>query len=167
MANGSVHARITGVAEIEPNMVREAAVSREQRAGCRADRSIQCAPMQFQRIVLGLATLARCLAVLSVLSTLSWPAMVVPDTLAQRALACTACHRAEDHETPHGYVPRIAGKPASYLFEQMRSFRDGRRQHDGMARLLEHLDDGYLAELAGHVAALAPSHRATRVAACR
>jgi len=103
------------------------------------------------------------LAVLSVLlSTLSWPAMAVPDTLAQRALACTACHRAEDNETPHGYVPRIAGKPAGYVFEQMRNFRDGRRQHDGMARLLEHVDDRYLAELAGHFAALAPSHRATR-----
>ena len=87
-------------------------------------------------------------------------ALAVPDTLAQRALACTGCHRAEDRATPDGYVPRIAGKPAGYLFEQMRNFRDGRRPHDGMARLLEFLDDRYLAELAGHFASLAPSQRA-------
>lgn len=95
------------------------------------------------------------------LAAMPWCATAVPDTLAQRALACTACHRAEDRETPHGYVPRIAGKPAGYQFEQTRNFRDGRRQHDAMARLLEHMDDRYLAELAGHFAALAPSHRAT------
>jgi cytochrome c553 len=75
-------------------------------------------------------------------------------------LACTACHRASDTETPDGYVPRIAGKPAGYLLEQLRNFRDGRRQHDGMARLLEVLDDRYLTELAGYFGGLAPSHRA-------
>lgn len=85
----------------------------------------------------------------------------VPDTLAQRALACTACHRAQDQETPRGYVPRIAGKPAGYLLEQMRNFRDGRRAHDGMARLMENLDDRFLAELADHFAALPPSLRST------
>jgi cytochrome c553 len=99
------------------------------------------------------------------LLALTGVAHAVPDTLAQRALACTACHRAGDSETPDGYVPRIAGKPAGYLLEQLRNFRDGRRPHDGMARLLEVLDDRYLTELAGYFAGLAPSHRA--VAASR
>lgn len=81
-------------------------------------------------------------------------AFQVPDTLAQRALACTGCHGPQGRSTPLGYVPRIAGKPAGYLAAQLRAFRDGQRQHDAMARLLVHLGDDYLAELAGHFAAL-------------
>jgi len=81
-------------------------------------------------------------------------AQTIPDTLAQRALACTGCHGPQGRSTPLGYVPRIAGKPAGYLAAQLRAFRDGQRQHDGMARLLVHLSDDYLAELAGHFAAL-------------
>ena len=81
-------------------------------------------------------------------------AETIPDTLSQRALACTGCHGPQGRSTPLGYVPRIAGKPAGYLAAQLRAFRDGQRQHDGMARLLVHLSDDYLAELAGHFAAL-------------
>ena len=100
--------------------------------------------------------LAGCLAAVALLG----PAHAVPDTLAQRALACTACHRTSDTQTPDGYVPRIAGKPAGYLFEQLRNFRDGRRVRDGMARGLEVLDERYLAELAGYFSGQLPSHRA-------
>lgn len=78
----------------------------------------------------------------------------VPDTIAQRALACTGCHGAQGRSTPLGYIPRIAGKPAGYLTAQLKAFRDGQRQHEGMARLLVHLDDDYLAELAGYFAGL-------------
>ena len=78
----------------------------------------------------------------------------VPDTLAQRALACTGCHGPQGRATPTGYRPRIAGKPAGYLYQQLLSFRDGQRQHDGMARLLQNLTDDYLMALAGHFAAL-------------
>ena len=109
------------------------------------------------------AGLASTLTLVLVLGLTAVPACAapVPDTMAQRALACTACHRAQDQETQQGYVPRIAGKPAGYLLEQMRNFRDGRRTHDGMARLMAHLDDRFLAELAAHFAALAPSLRST------
>lgn len=78
----------------------------------------------------------------------------VPDTMAQRALACTGCHGPQGRATPQGYIPRIAGKPSGYLHAQLLAFRDGRRPHDGMARLLVNLDDRYLAELASHFAAL-------------
>lgn len=78
----------------------------------------------------------------------------VPDTVAQRALACTACHGAQGRVSVEGYVPRIAGKPAGYLHRQMLAFRDGRRAHEGMARLMAHLTDGYLLELAQHFASL-------------
>lgn len=78
----------------------------------------------------------------------------VPDTLAQRTVACAGCHGAQGKASPEGYLPRIAGKPAGYLFEQLLNLRDGRRQHPGMARLIENLSDDYLREIAEHFAAL-------------
>lgn len=78
----------------------------------------------------------------------------VPDTMAQRLLACTACHGRDGRSTLQGYVPRIAGKPAGYLFRQLRHFRDGRRPHPGMAKLLQFMTDDYLRDIAGHFATL-------------
>ena len=78
----------------------------------------------------------------------------VPDTLAQRLLACTACHGRDGRSTLQAYVPRIAGKPAGYLFKQLRHFRDGRRPHPGMAKLLQFMNDAYLQDIAGHFATL-------------
>ncbi|MGV3497706.1 MAG: c-type cytochrome [Hydrogenophaga sp.] len=78
----------------------------------------------------------------------------VPDTMAQRLLACTACHGEQGRATPDGYFPRIAGKPAAYLHNQLRHFQAGRRQAVGMASLLDHLDDAYLREMAAHFAGL-------------
>lgn len=81
-------------------------------------------------------------------------AVAVPDTMAQRALACTGCHGPQGRSSPQGYIPRIAGKPAGYLLAQMQGFRDGRRRHEVMAGLFGTLTDGYLRELAAHFAAL-------------
>jgi cytochrome c553 len=87
---------------------------------------------------------------------------VLPDSLAQRALACTGCHGANGRSTPLGYVPRIASKSAGYLTRQLIAFRDGRRHHATMARLLAPLDDAYLAALAGHFAQLDEPYAAPR-----
>lgn len=76
------------------------------------------------------------------------------DQLARRARACTPCHGEQGRASADGYQPRIAGKPAGYLHEQLRAFRDGRRRYAPMAELLEPLSDAYLAELAGYFAAL-------------
>ena len=78
----------------------------------------------------------------------------VPDTIAQRVLACTGCHGPEGRATNAGYFPRIAGKPAGYLHQQLLHFRDGRRRHQAMAGLLAPLSDAYLREIAEHFAAL-------------
>lgn len=43
-------------------------------------------------------------------------AQPVPDTLAQRAMACTGCHGKQGRAAPDGYYPRLAGKPAGYLY---------------------------------------------------
>ncbi|HEY8877495.1 MAG TPA: c-type cytochrome [Roseateles sp.] len=78
----------------------------------------------------------------------------VPDTLAQRALACTGCHGKEGRAAPDGYYPRLAGKPAGYLYNQLLNFRDGRRDYGLMSELIAPLSDAYLKELAGHFASL-------------
>lgn len=76
------------------------------------------------------------------------------DTMAQRVLACTGCHGAQGRSAPDGYYPRIAGKPAGYLFHQLQNFREARRQYAPMTRLLAPLDDRYLRDIAEHFAAL-------------
>jgi cytochrome c553 len=76
------------------------------------------------------------------------------DTLAQRSLACTACHGAQGRAGPDGYYPRIAGKPAGYLYHQLLHFREGRRHYGLMTRLLDPLSDAYLMEIAQHFASL-------------
>jgi cytochrome c553 len=81
-------------------------------------------------------------------------APVFEDTMAQRTLACTACHGKEGRAGPDGYYPRIAGKPAGYLYNQLLNFRDGRRHYGLMARLLDPLSDAYLLEVAQHFASL-------------
>lgn len=73
----------------------------------------------------------------------------VEDTLAERVRPCMACHGAEGRATPLGYFPRIAGKPAGYLFNQLRHFRDGTRENPLMSPLVRHLSDDYLREIAG------------------
>ena len=78
----------------------------------------------------------------------------VPNTLAQRALACTGCHGKEGRAAPDGYYPRLAGKPAGYLHNQLLNFRDGRRDYGLMSELIAPLSDAYLKELAGHFASL-------------
>lgn len=81
-------------------------------------------------------------------------APVDPQGMTSRVAACTACHGQEGRATPDGYFPRIAGKPAGYLFHQLVNFRDGRRQYRPMTHLLDHLSDDYLREIAAHFASL-------------
>ena len=76
------------------------------------------------------------------------------DSMAQRTLACTGCHGIEGRAGPDGYYPRIAGKPAGYLYNQLLNFRDGRRHYGLMTGLLDTLSDEYLAEIALHFASL-------------
>ena len=78
----------------------------------------------------------------------------VEDTMAQRLLACTGCHGPQGRAASDGYYPRIAGKPAGYLFNQLISFRDGRRQYALMSNLLAPLTDDYLREVAAYFSQL-------------
>nr|WP_044541337.1 c-type cytochrome [Bradyrhizobium sp. LTSP885] len=79
-----------------------------------------------------------------------------PDTMAARVLACASCHGAEGEGTSDVYFPRLAGKPAGYLYNQLIAFRDGRRRYPPMNFLLEFLPDDYLKKIAEHFASLRP-----------
>ena len=78
----------------------------------------------------------------------------IEDTLAQRLKACSACHGPQGRATNQGYFPRIAGKPAGYLYNQLVNFREGRRRHEAMTYLIDHMSDAYLREIADHFAGL-------------
>jgi cytochrome c553 len=81
-------------------------------------------------------------------------APAVEDNMAQRMIACTGCHGREGRAASDGYYPRIAGKPAGYLYNQLVNFRDGRRTYALMTHLVQHLTDDYLREIADHFAGL-------------
>lgn len=78
----------------------------------------------------------------------------VPDSLEERVKPCTICHEDGEKTGPDAYYPRIAGKPAGYLFNQLRNFRDGRRYYQPMAVLLENMSDEYMLEIARYFASL-------------
>jgi cytochrome c553 len=89
------------------------------------------------------------------LSAAATPA-VLPDTLEQRVAACLACHSVK--ERGDAFFPRIAGKPAGYLYNQLRNFRDGRRHYPMMTYMVDHLPDAYLREIADYFAAQHPPY---------
>ncbi|WP_299711628.1 c-type cytochrome [Tardiphaga sp.] len=76
-----------------------------------------------------------------------------PDTMAARVLACASCHGENGQGTKDDYFPRLAGKPAGYLYNQLLAFREGRRKYPPMNYLLEFLPDAYLRKMAEYFAA--------------
>ena len=92
------------------------------------------------------------------------------DDMAERTRACTACHGDQGKAGPDGYYPRLAGKPAGYLFNQLKNFQEGKRHYNLMTRLVDPLSDAYLLEIAQHFANLklpypAPAMPSERVSA--
>jgi len=87
-------------------------------------------------------------------TSLSVPAPTASDVGMQvRTQPCTACHGSRGYATPDGYYPRIAGKPAGYLFHQMLNFQADRRHFPMMVYLMQLQDAAYLRELAQYFAA--------------
>lgn len=76
------------------------------------------------------------------------------DDMAERTRACTACHGEQGKAGPDGYYPRLAGKPAGYLFNQLKNFQEGRRHYTLMTRLVDPLSQTYLQEIATYFANL-------------
>ncbi|BAO88640.1 cytochrome c4 [Caballeronia cordobensis] len=79
-----------------------------------------------------------------------------PDTMQARVLGCAACHGARGEGTDNDYFPRLSGKPAGYLYNQLLAFRDGRRKYPPMNYLLAYLPDAYLKQIAEYFASERP-----------
>ena len=86
------------------------------------------------------------------------PAFKKLDSVEARAQGCVTCHGQQGQGTANGYFPRIAGKPAGYLYNQLIAFRDGTRSYAPMNYLVAYLPDAYLKELAEHFAAQRPAY---------
>lgn len=85
----------------------------------------------------------------------SQPAPAGPqNNMAQRMQACVVCHGKEGRATNQGYFPRIAGKPAGYLFNQLKNFQAGFRRYQAMNHLVQNLSDDYLRDIANYFSAL-------------
>lgn len=108
----------------------------------------------FTRISLPRLAFSACAALAAFTAGSAAAAPAFEDSIAQRTLACTACHGEQGRAGPDGYYPRLAGKPAGYLYNQLLNFRDGRRHYGLMTRMVDLLDDGYLMEIARHFAAM-------------
>jgi cytochrome c553 len=75
------------------------------------------------------------------------PAFQRKDSMEARVQGCVTCHGQSGQGTRNGYYPRIAGKPAGYLYNQLVAFRDGTRQYPPMNYLVAYLPDAYLHEI--------------------
>ena len=85
----------------------------------------------------------------------------VPDTLEQRVLACAICHGKQGEGIQKNeYYPRLAGKPAGYLYNQLVNFRERRRDVPIMTYMVAFLSDPYLREMAEYYANLHPPYPA-------
>lgn len=84
------------------------------------------------------------------------PAFKQIDSMEARVQGCVTCHGQSGQGTDSDYFPRIAGKPAGYLFNQLVAFRDGARRYPPMNYLVAYLPDAYLREMAQYFAAQRP-----------
>ena len=85
------------------------------------------------------------------------PAFRKVDSIEARVQGCVTCHGQSGQGTQGGLYPRIAGKPAAYLYNQLAAFRDGTRQYAPMNYLVAYLPDPYLREIAEHFAKQRPA----------
>jgi len=85
------------------------------------------------------------------------PSFKVVDSLEARVQGCVTCHGQAGQGTDNGYFPRIAGKPASYLYNQLVAFSDGTRRYLPMNYLVAYLPDPYLKEIAQYFAKQHPT----------
>jgi cytochrome c553 len=70
-----------------------------------------------------------------------------------KAAACAVCHGPAGLSTLPN-APNLAGQPAVYVEEQLRSFRSGRRRHEVMNVVAKPLSDADIADLAAWFAAI-------------
>lgn len=123
------------------------------------------ASVPLHRLVAALGMLAATAAAQTQPQNAAIPAFKTLDSIEARVQGCVTCHGQQGQGTANGYFPRIAGKPAGYLYNQLRSFRDGTRSYPPMNYLVAYLPDAYLKEMAEHFAAQRPAYGAPAAAA--
>jgi cytochrome c553 len=99
------------------------------------------------------ASLAVGLIVVADLHAQTAGSVTLPDSIQTRVMACATCHGPRGEGSRDDYFPRLAGKPAGYLYNQLVAFRNERRKYAPMNYLLEYLPDSYLQEMAQYFAA--------------
>ena len=81
----------------------------------------------------------------------------IPDTIEQRVQACAICHGKQGEGLrKNEYYPRLAGKPAEYLYNQLLAFADRRRESPIMTYMVGFLSEPYLREIADYYSKLRP-----------
>src|SRR5262245_24673160 len=81
----------------------------------------------------------------------------VPNTIEQRMQACAICPGKQGEGLQKNeYYPRLAGKPAVYLYNQLLNFRERRRDVPIMTYMVAYLSEPYLREIAEYYANLHP-----------
>lgn len=88
------------------------------------------------------------------------PSFKKVDSIEARVQGCVTCHGQSGQGTADGYFPRIAGKPAGYLYNQLVAFRDGTRKYPPMNYLVAYLPNPYLREIAEYFAKQRPAFAA-------
>jgi cytochrome c553 len=69
--------------------------------------------------------------------------------------SCVPCH-GRDGIGRDAEIPNLAGQNETYLYNQLRAFRDGRREHREMAYVSRTMSDEDMRGLAAYFAALPP-----------
>jgi cytochrome c553 len=82
------------------------------------------------------------------------------DSMEARVQGCATCHGQRGQGTSDEYFPRLAGKPATYLYNQLLAFREGKRVYPPMNYLVAYLPDAYLKDIAEHFAKERPAFQA-------
>ena len=103
-----------------------------------------------------LAAYALCFGLLSYGGAAGQTGTRAPNTLAARALACANCRGKQGEGTQDVYFPRLAGKPAGYLYNQLEAFRAGWRKYPPVNYLLKFQRSDFLRDLAEYFAAQRP-----------
>lgn len=77
----------------------------------------------------------------------------VPDTMEQRLKACSQCHGDFGYgKLSSPEIPRLAEKPAGYLYKQMLLIQAGEGQNATMAYAMRHLNPAYMEKIANYYA---------------
>ena len=125
---------------------------------CLAARASTSAAVAYAGLcrILMASTLA-CVSLSALAQSETVPAFSAVDSIEARVQGCVTCHGQSGQGTNNGYFPRIAGKPAKYIYNQLVAFRDGTRRYPPMNYLLAYLPDAYLQEIATHFAKQSPT----------